>query len=124
MEDDSQSKLRVPKEEYTAEDAGEWESIKEEHLPQVELDPKEGFVNIKLDGKKFNPSHYIERIGIMNQDKADLVSQPITRESEPKASFVLKPFPSDLEKTKIYVKCNLHDLWTVSLAEAIGKKKR
>lgn len=124
MEEEQKVEPKTPKEEYTAEDAGEWESIKEDHLPIVELDPKEGVVNVWLNPKKFNPNHYIERIGIMNQDKVDLVSKPFGRQEEPRVSFVLKPFPSDLERTKIYVKCNLHDLWTVTLAEVISQKKK
>lgn len=120
IEEDSSQKVepRTPKAEYTAEDPGEWESIKDSHLPVVEMDTKSGVVFVRLQAKNFDLSHYIERIGIMNADKMDLVSKAFQRGEEPKAEFVLKPFPSDLEHTKIYVKCNLHDLWTVSLGEA------
>lgn len=125
MEEDSQkAEPRTPKAEYTREDAGEWESIKDFHLPIVEIDRKSGGVSVQLSSKNFDHSHYIERIGIMNGDKVDLASKPLQRGDEPRADFILKPFPSDLERTKIYVKCNLHDLWTVSLSEALQQSSK
>ncbi len=122
MDQDSQKvEPKTPQEEYTEQEAGEWESIKDVHLPKVEIDSKAGKVSVQLEGKNFSQSHYIERIGVMNADKVDLASKPFSRGESPKANFILNPFPSDLEHTKVYVKCNLHDLWTVSFSEALRK---
>jgi desulfoferrodoxin (superoxide reductase-like protein) len=109
----------TPKPEYTAEDPAEWESVKSDHLPFVEAIPSEGTIYIKVPGKDFNPSHYIEKIGIMNKDKQDLDVKAFGREDVPEAKFTIKPFPEDWKNTKIYVKCNLHDLWTTTLEKEV-----
>jgi desulfoferrodoxin (superoxide reductase-like protein) len=114
----------TPKPEYTLEDAGEWEDIKNEHLPNVTIDRTKMKNNIRvmIPGRRFSDSHYIEKIGIMNSDKVDLDVEVPANRLEPEVTLTLNPLPSDLERTKIFVKCNLHDLWTVSLEKILNKK--
>lgn len=116
----------TPKPEYTEEEAGEWEEIKNEHLPIVTIDRTQFEKNIivQIPGRNFSNSHYIEKIGIMDKDKVDLAVEVPQNKLEPSVNLTLKPIPSDLENTKIFVKCNLHDLWTVPLTKVVNKKSK
>lgn len=116
----------TPKQEYTEEDAGEWEEIKNEHLPIVTIDrtQSEKNISVQIPGRNFSNTHYIEKIGIMDRDKIDLTVEVPQNKLEPSVTLTLKPIPSDLDTTKIFVKCNLHDLWTVPLTKVIDKKSK
>lgn len=114
----------TPKPEYTATDAAEWEPIKSDHLPIVDVNIKEKTIHVIVPGKTFDTSHYIEKIGIMDRDKVDLAVKSFDREEKPETTIQLKSFPEDWKHTKIYVKCNLHDLWTTTLEEEIEKTRK
>jgi len=104
----------APKPEYTEEDPGRWESIAEDHLPEISIlggyfSPR---IKISLESKNWNKSHYIEKIGIFRiSDKKDLAIQ----EFSPGTFVYSAEFPYEYEddQVKVFVKCNLHDLWTV-----------
>ena len=105
----------TPKPEYTEKEAGEWEEIKDEHLPKVKIDfkAKKENIAIKVEGG-FNERHYIERIGIMDENKQDLAGKSLEVNQKPEVVLSLNPIPEN-PKVKVYVKCNLHDLWTKPL---------
>ena len=75
----------TPKPEYTEKEAGEWEEIKDEHLPKVKIDFKQ-----------------------------DLAGKSLEVNQKPEVVLSLNPIPEN-PKVKVYVKCNLHDLWTKPL---------
>ncbi|MCP5502084.1 MAG: hypothetical protein H7A25_19450 [Leptospiraceae bacterium] len=110
---------RTPMSEYTEEAPGEWEKFKETHVPQIEYFSERSQNNIKvvLKAEGYDNSHYIERIGIMDRDKRDFDSKALKRGQVPQAELTLKDIPEDLSTVKVYVKCNLHDLWTVPLSK-------
>ena len=123
QENQNQNQPITPQPEYTSEDAGEWEAIKQDHLPFTDVNLKEKSIFVKVESKTFNETHYIEKIGIMNQDKVDLAVKSFNRTDKTEVAFQFKTFPEDWKHTKIYVKCNLHDLWTTTLEEEIAKTR-
>lgn len=106
---------KTPKSEYTEIDAGEWEGIKDSHLPQIKIisKSKKENIEIKINGE-FTEEHYIERIGIMDENKQDLAGIDLQKKQIPSVKLTLDPIPEN-PKIKIYVKCNLHDMWTKPL---------
>ncbi len=105
----------TPKSEYTEQESGEWKLLKDDHLPHIKIIPKSTKDNIEVQVLgKFNEQHYIERIGIMNRDKQDLAGINLQKMSNANATLTLYPIPESPE-IKVYVKCNLHDLWTKPL---------
>lgn len=114
---------RVPMDEYTKEAPAEWSEIADDHLPTIQYLSGEltDNVRISLSGTGFNDSHYIEKIGIMDKNKRTLVVKELKRgNTKPSASLTLKEDPIERKDLKVFVKCNLHDLWTVKLHEAIN----
>lgn len=105
----------TPKAEYTEQEAREWEEIKDEHLPKIKIDfkSKKENIAIKVEGG-FNERHYIERIGIMDENKQDLAGKSLEVNQKPEVVLSLDPIPEN-PRVKVYVKCNLHDLWTKPL---------
>ena len=107
-----------PKPEYTQEDPGRWVEIADDHLPDIRIeggyfDPK---IFISIKSHKWSKDHYIEKIGIFRiKDKKDLVIQEFT----PGTFVYTAEFPYDYDdrEVKVFVKCNLHDLWTVDHLE-------
>ena len=111
---DSQEKIvpKVPKPEYTEKDAGEWEDIKDAHIPIIKLNRKSREDNIEISVKgEFTEQHYIERIGIMDENKQDLAGMSLKKLQKATVTLTLDPIP-DNPNVKVYVECNLHDLWT------------
>src|SRR5687767_6337483 len=109
------SEVIIPRAEYTAEEPGEWVGKENEHLPQVEIlpDEKEKNILIQVNLKSRSQDHYIERIGIMAEDKSDVDGVSFSRSSSHHtARLTLYPVPRE-SKYKVYAKCNLHDLWTM-----------
>lgn len=103
-----------PKPEYTKADPGRWVEIAEDHLPEIKFvtSPLSDKIHIELKSRNWSENHYIEKIGIMDKKtKRDLAVQEF-----PRGTFV---FDADFDydfndkDVKVYVKCNLHDLWTV-----------
>jgi desulfoferrodoxin (superoxide reductase-like protein) len=103
---------KTPKPEYTEKDAGEWDALKNEHLPIVKINPKskKDNVEIRVMGE-FSEDHYIERIGIMDENRQDLAGMNLKKLQKTEVLLTLDPVPEN-PKVKVYVKCNLHDLWT------------
>ena len=108
---------RVPKREYTEEVPGEWKSIANEHLPELKIDysKKKENIHVKVPGHKFTTDHYIEKIGIFDENFVDLDVKTFERGQDPIAILSLNFKDHNPEKVKVFVKCNLHDLWTQSL---------
>ncbi len=106
---------KTPEAEYTENKAGEWEDIKDEHVPFIKIisRSKKDNIEIKVNGE-FTLDHYIERIGIMDETKQDLAGLSLKKNQRPTATLTLYPIPEN-PKVKVYVKCNLHDLWTKPL---------
>ena len=106
---------KTPKSEYTEKEAGEWEGIKLSHLPTINIKPKLKKDNIEIKVKgEFTEEHYIERIGIMDENKQDIAVANLKKLQKPEVIFSLDPIPEN-PKIKVYVKCSLHDLWTKPL---------
>jgi desulfoferrodoxin (superoxide reductase-like protein) len=113
---------RKPQQEYTRQRPGEWEGLKKRHLPHITVYPGKSKNNIKVRVNLYSESkdHYIERIGVMDGNKRDLVSKKIptqTLQRVVKVDFTLDPIPRG-DDIKVYVKCNRHDLWTAPLSGA------
>lgn len=103
---------KIPKPEYTEKDAGEWDLIKNDHVPIIKINSKskKNNIEIRVNGN-FSDQHYIERIGIMDENKQDLAGINLKKLQELNVTLTLDPIP-DNPRIKVYVKCNLHDLWT------------
>jgi desulfoferrodoxin (superoxide reductase-like protein) len=112
-----------PQDEYTKENPGEWKAVAKDHAPLIELGGKLSPNNIKVTvpGSEFNDLHYIEKIGLIDKDKKELVGKSLEKGVH-EASLTFKYDPDSLEDLKIYVKCNLHDVWTMTLDKASVKK--
>ena len=115
------SKIK-PLPEYTEENPREWAKIAPEHIPQAKMTSNKGrpAIVIQVPLKKGSTEHYIEKIGILDEKGRVIVSETIPRLPNPRtyAFFFVQDLPSDLKKLKIFIKCNLHDRWTVPLADA------
>jgi desulfoferrodoxin (superoxide reductase-like protein) len=112
----------TPQDEYTLEEPGMWEGKEEFHLPIVHVDREgRGKVKVKIQIKNefgFNSEHYIEKIGIFDENKHDIAVKEFPDRhiyKEPiQAEFTLKDIQEN-PKIKAFVKCNIHDLWTAPL---------
>jgi desulfoferrodoxin (superoxide reductase-like protein) len=106
--------VRTPLPEYTESYAREWETIAPEHIPQIKFIHRESgeFIQIYVPLKDASASHYIEKIGIADKEtKADLDVAVIPRGS--KKFQVELPYKYNDNQVKVFVKCNMHDMWTV-----------
>lgn len=106
----------TPKAEYTKEKPGEWKGMEKEHLPVIRItsgDKINVIISVPLVNK--DGKHYIETIGVMDESKKVIASKNFTRNTRYyQTGFYI---PSNLlgKNLKVYVKCNLHDLWTAPL---------
>jgi|GEM_PF-1189430 len=105
--------------EYSADKPGKWKGKEDGHAPYVKVIRGQSKNNIivYVNLKDFSENHYIERIGIMDENKKDLAGisySPKARSSRIKATFSLSPVPT-APNVKVYVKCSQHDLWTAPL---------
>lgn len=106
----------VPMKEYTRNVPGEWTGMEDEHIPIIIRDGNKIVIRVNL--KKPGPTHFIEKIGIMDKDKKDLAGKVFSPHSKSfEAHFPRSVLPADLKGVKVYAKCNIHDLWTVELKE-------
>lgn len=107
---------KQPKPEYTREDPDMWSGLETEHLPVVSYyRDREPDMYVVVNLKNPGPKHYIERIGIMDENWKDIVYQDFTMNNRVfEARFFTASLPSN-KKLKVYAKCNLHDLWTEPL---------
>ena len=104
---------RTPQAEYTAANPGEWSGLEKTHAPVIVR--SETRIQISVPLTDINPGHYIEKIGIMDQHKRDVVpviSLPRAKARSAAAEFEVPPGDGPF---KVYAKCNLHDLWTAEL---------
>ena len=106
----------IPKAEYTLDEPGEWEGMDFEHVPKVKILPgTKQNIQVKMVLINHDGSHYIERIGIMDENKKDLAGQSFSKNTQYyDIKLDLYPIPKN-KNLKVYAKCNLHDLWTVPL---------
>ena len=124
LDDDSsgQKGPRKPLAEYTEDYAREWAPIAGEHIPEIQFVKKKGeeYIHIYVPLKDPSPAHYIEKIGIFDIDtKKDLAVAVFPRET---TRFEIEfPYHYDDRSVKVFVKCNLHDLWTVDHLERFRK---
>ena len=113
--DDEDTSPRNPQPEYTEKSPGEWEEIKEMHIPRVHRAIKSNMEKITVHVPLENTSeiHYIEVIGIMDEKRRTLVSKKFN----PDQKVFTVDFPIDpswnLKNITVYAKCSLHDTWTV-----------
>ncbi len=114
---DPESSAISPQKEYTKDKPAEWEPIANDHLPEIIFDKSKtkDNIQIKVPGKKFTERHYIEIIGLMDEHKAEIDVKKFERGNNPIAILTLNQKEYEPENIKVFVKCNLHDLWTVSL---------
>ncbi len=104
----------IPLEEYTAENSDRWEMVEDSHIPHVMITRgNPDTIKIWIESFEWKPDHYIEKIGIMDEQKRDIneLVFPKTKVLDISAVF---PLPTDWKnrKLKAYSKCSLHDLWT------------
>lgn len=113
-----------PQEEYTKESPGEWKGKETEHLPKIQvLDTSKTKNNIRISVEgEFNQSHYIEKIGIMDENKNVLDEKTIGEGEEPFVILSLNLTKESSKKAKVYVKCVTHDLWTAPIFDDLVKK--
>ncbi|MCX7999128.1 MAG: desulfoferrodoxin family protein [Leptospiraceae bacterium] len=113
-----------PQEEYTKESPGEWKGKEAEHLPQIKvLDTSKTKHNIQVHVTgNFNQTHYIEKIGIMDENKNTLDEKEIGAGEEPFVTLSLDLTKESSKKAKVYVKCITHDLWTAPIFPEFAKK--
>lgn len=107
---------KQPKPEYTRDDPDMWSGLEEEHLPVVTFyNDREPDVYVRVNLKDPGPKHYIERIGIMDENWKDIVFQDFNMNTRVfEARFFTASLPRD-KKLRVYARCNLHDLWTEPL---------
>lgn len=119
------SKSVIPQSEYTKENPEEWKDISLDHIPNISWEKKADEFNFTIEttGKTYHSGHRIEKIEIMDRDKMDLVVENLKQDQAlTKISLKIKN-GNWLENSKIFVKCNLHDLWTVPIEGIINVKK-
>ena len=106
---------RKPQDEYTLETPGRWKAQVKTHVPTFKVieNRSENNLEVSVAGHDFNQGHYIEKIGVMDKNKKDVVSRSLPRGAAPRARFTIDMY--NLDDYKIYVKCNMHDLWTAEL---------
>lgn len=100
----------TPRAEYSAEDPGEWGAEAATHAPLVEL--RDVTVYVRLPMRGAGPEHYIEKIGILDENGIDAVPpQALGPDARTNIEATL-PRPSRSGTYRVYARCNLHDLWT------------
>ena len=103
-----------PLAEYTVENPREWKSIASEHVPIVRKSINKGrnAVLIEVPLRRATTEHYIQRIGILDENGKEIVSTAIQRLPNPPvyAYFDFDGLPFG-KKLKAYARCNLHDTW-------------
>ncbi len=114
-QDPDKQSPKNPMSEYTAENPGEWAPLKDEHIPRINIfndTYSHEVLRVTVSLKKPSPAHYIEVIGVMDENKKTLWSKPFSKDT--KVFSVTIPVESgwDLRSIKVYAKCNLHDTWT------------
>lgn len=111
---------KKPRDEYTAKAAGEWKEIANDHIPHIEIvrGAAHNNVHVEITGHDYNGAHYIEKIGIILEDKSEVSVVDVGPSIAPKVELTLSPMPKELEEVKVFAKCNLHDMWTASLKDA------
>lgn len=105
---------KTPKPEYTRDDPGEWSGMEEDHIPVVTF-YKDREPDIVVTVKLQNPTaiHYIEKIGIMDENRKDIVCKEFRSIDKVfEAQFYSASIPDNKKNLKVYAKCSLHDLWT------------
>ena len=116
-----------PLEEYTLENPREWKNVADEHIPKVRMSRDRGkdAILITVPLEKATLHHYIEKIGIMDENKRDVLSKSITRQPNPilSAFFPVEDLPENKKGLKVYIKCNMNDLWVLPLDNEIFDKK-
>lgn len=113
----------TPQKEYTAETPGEWESVAYAHVPSVHIgENPDGrkTLRVGVPNLKREEGHYIERIGVMDAGQRDIEARSLSRTEFPGAVLPVDPHILYSEGIKIYVKCNLHDLWTVEMEKVMA----
>lgn len=121
--DDGQREPITPQDEYTKQEPGMWAGKEEGHLPIVtveRLGREKVKVSIKIhDPRGFDRNHYIEKIGIFDNNKVDIAIREYSPADflpgEPMVAEFQVMIPDESPKIKAFVKCNLHDLWTAPL---------
>ncbi len=108
-----------PLPEYTREYAREWEHIKEEHIPVIQKNAAPDAsalggqsIRVTVPLKNPSPGHYIEVIGVADQNKKTLHAVRFTRDTAVFTAVIPVDASWDLTKVKVFAKCNLHDTWT------------
>ena len=105
-----------PLQEYTAENPREWQKEAPSHLPHGRMNlngDHEIFVYLEPGASgEFHKGHYIEKIGIMDQDGRTIAVKEFKpgHHSPYTASFKLPP--GSYRHYKLFSRCNLHDLWS------------
>ncbi len=106
-----------PLAEYTEENPREWKSIASEHVPLVRKTVYNGrdAVLIEVPLRRATTEHYIQRIGILDENGKEIVSRAIQRLPNPPvfAYFDFNGLPYG-QTLKAYVRCNLHDTWVTT----------
>jgi desulfoferrodoxin (superoxide reductase-like protein) len=106
-----------PQKEYTKESSGIWKELAEDHLPEILWDDSKSEKNItvKVHGKTFTERHHIEVIGIFDENWIDIDTKSIKKDDALTVTLSLDRSKYNPDKVKVFVKCNLHDLWTAPL---------
>ena len=106
--------LIKPLDEYTQETAREWQDVAPEHEIFLRDSRARGKVTLLAELKNFNGSlgHYIESMGIYDEDKEILKSYKFPRSNQPitHAHFIKDELPQGVD-LKVYARCNQHDIW-------------
>jgi desulfoferrodoxin (superoxide reductase-like protein) len=103
-----------PEPEYTKEAPGQWKGKEAEHLPNIKVlgnSKTTDNIRVTVEGL-FNEGHYIEKVGIMDENKNTLSEKVVGPGEEPNVVLSLDMTKESYKKAKIYVKCISHDLWT------------
>lgn len=111
-----------PLAEYTQDNPREWEDFADTHVPVITRARHEGkdALLVTIPFGTATVQHYIEKIGILDKDGNEVLSQKIEPAPNAKtyAYFLLDELPDD-EKLKAFARCNLHDLWTARIAKKL-----
>lgn len=106
----------MPQKEYTEKNPGNWKGLEDEHLPKIQIftGRKQNIV-ITVPVKNASQKHYIEKIAIIDKSGKELAAKVFSRHKKYfEAIFSIHPLPKR-GTAKIYIKCNLHDVWTAPL---------
>lgn len=121
---DKKSPRPVPQAEYTNENPGQWADLVSDHVPHIEVNLNKANDNVLVYVilKKPTETHYIEKIGIMDEKQKKVLAE-VSFKKDHKGSYnawmTIKPLDSArLNELKAYARCSQHDLWTAPLASA------